>query len=117
MMYVIEPIEPSAENLYQGLNIDLEIGDETKRVCLDLLYMEKIDKWVMTLSDLQTKEVYFRNVPLLASYKEINDLWKPFSYKNIGMFYCTPRTESHSTEDPSKDNLSEFYLIWGDGLE
>ena len=117
MKLLVEPIEPSCENLYQGLNMNLPIGNDTKRVSLDLIYMEEIDRWVMSLFDLQTNEVYFRSVPLVASYNVINDLWKPFAYKGIGVFYCIPKTDSPSTENPSKDNLSEFYMIWGDTLE
>lgn len=111
----ITPIEDSS---YQAITMDFQIGDKTKRVSLELRYLEKVDAWFMSLFDLQTEEAYFRNVPLLASYgDEWNNLWKPFAYKNIGVFACVPKTDTPSTENPSKNNLNEFWLIWGDGLE
>ena len=111
-------IKPIEDSLYQAVMIDLQIGKNTKRVSLELRYMEKANVWFMSLFDLQTEEAYFRNIPLLASYGDRwNNLWKPFAYKNIGVFVCVPKTDSPSTENPSKSNLGEFWLIWGDGLE
>lgn len=113
---LIEPITPVDENLWQIINFEARFGEQAKRVSLELMYAEEPDVWYMTLKDLQTDAVYFRMVPLLASYGEINNLWEPFRYKEIGIFYCVPKSDNPSTENPSKDTLDEFYLIWGDGL-
>lgn len=110
-LYQITPIEDSQ---HQSLSMDLQVGKETLRVELELIYMEKTDLWYMNLTDLQTEQSYLRMVPLLASYGEINNLWKPFAHKNIGMLYCYPATDEPSTQNPSKDNLNEFVIVWGD---
>jgi len=113
-MIQIEPIEDS---LYQSIIVTLPIGDEGVRVDFELRYMEKTDLWYMTVTDLQTKESYLRYVPLIASYNgKLNNLWLPFSHKRIGDLVCVPLSDNPSTENPSKDNLSEFAIVWGDDL-
>jgi len=110
-------VEPIEDSLYQAITMNLQIGEDTKRVSLELRYMEKTDLWYMSLYDLQTDEIYLSYVPLLASYGgKYNNLWKPFSYKEIGFLVCYPKSDSPTTENPSKDNLSEFEIVWGDGL-
>lgn len=115
MNYMV--VEPLEDSLYQGITLDLKIEKETKRVSLDLIYLEETDRWYVSLIDFQTNNAYLRNVPLLSSsIKNPNNLWLPFKHKRIGSLYCFPASDNTSTENPSKDNLSEFVIVWSDGI-
>lgn len=98
--------------------MNLDIGKDSKRVALELRYEEITDRWYMTLTDIQTEECYFSMIPLLASYNnKMNNLWEPFAYKGIGILWCFPKNDNPSSENPSRNNINEFWIIWGDGLE
>jgi len=109
-------ITPIKDSLNQVITLNLEIGKETKRVRLSLIYQEKTNLWYMSLSDVQTEEEYLSNVPLLSSGTNANNLWEPFYYKRVGLLFCYPKSDSPSTPNPSKDNLDEFYIVWSDGI-
>ena len=57
---------------------------------------------------------------IICSYEEINDLLFPFRFlfqgSGIGSLFCLKATESPSSQNPSRGNLNEFQLIWGDIL-
>jgi hypothetical protein len=110
-------IIPSNEDEYQLITLSLPLQKETKRVNFTLRYLEKIDRWVVSMADVQTNEVYFLNVPLVAmNVNWANNLLAPHAYKRIGELYCIPVSESVSTENPSRNNLNKFWIIWGDGV-
>ena len=110
-------ITPIKDSLYQDLTLNLTIGKETKRVILELRYLEKTDRWYVSMFDAQRDHTYFMNIPLLAStLVKVNDLFAPFSHKRIGMLGCFPNTDNVTTENPSKDNLSDFIIVCSDGI-
>ena len=110
-------INPDPQYTDQSIIMNLTVWGTTKRVALDFKYLEKTDKWYVSLTDVQTSEVYLMNVPVLCSYGDIaNNLWEPYWSKGIGMFCCFPNVAAPSTVDPSKDNLNEFLFVWGDGV-
>ena len=109
-------ITPDYKSTYQDIIINLPIANQAKRVIIELRYLEKTDLWYVSLFDVQKTKSYLLNVPLLAStYNGVNDLWAPFKYKRVGIFACFPRTENVRTKNPSKDNLSDFIIVWSDG--
>ena len=110
-------VTPDPAYTEQSIFINLTMKGITKRVILDLRYIDKTDRWYMSLKDVQTAEVYFTNVPVLCSYGDVaNNLWEPYWSKGIGMFCCFPNVSNPTTVDPSKDNLNEFLFVWGDGV-
>lgn len=111
-------ITPLEDATYQALSLNLPIRGSVKRVSLELKYEEKPDRWYMSMYDLQTNEVYFLHIPLLSTgnAEHANNLFLPFSYKDIGALACFPKSDNVETENPSKDNLKDFYIIWGDGV-
>lgn len=113
---MIKQIVPIKDSLYQDLTLNLPIGKENLRVVLELRYLEKTDRWYMSLFDVQRNHTYLLNVPLLSSIAGgPNNLWEPFAHKFIGRIYCFPSSDNLKTENPSKENLSEFIILWSDG--
>lgn len=105
-------ITPIKDSTNQSLTLTLEMGEVAKRVNLLLEFKGK--RWYMSLSDVQTGEIYFTFVPLVAtSVEEANNLWFPFWYKDVGMFFCIPIGDE--VKDPAEDNLDQYYLVWSDG--
>ena len=72
------------------------------------------------IADAITGQVYVPNIPVICSWEEINDLLFPFRFlfqgSGIGSLFCLKATESPSSQNPGRMNLSEFQLIWGDIL-
>ena len=111
-------INPIKDSTYQSITLTLSVKGATKRVNLELKYEDKTDRWYMSLFDIQTGETYFLHIPLLSSPDDsFNDLFLPFRYKNIGFLVCFPKSSNVETENPSKDNLNDFYIIWGDEFD
>ena len=85
---------------------------------VDLRYLSAPDLWVLSISDAVTARVYVNRIPVICSHEELNDLLFPFRYlfqgAGIGSFFCLKATDRPSTPDPSRHNLNEFLLLWGD---
>ena len=110
-------IIPQSDSLYQDIVLNLTIGKDTVRVIFELRYLEKTDRWYMSLFDMQKTKNYLLNVPLLSSKPgTMNNLWEPFTHKRLGILACYPGSDNVSTENPSKDNINEFIIVWSDGI-
>ena len=85
---------------------------------VELRWLPGAGHWVFSISDAITGQVYVPNVPIICSYEEINDLLFPFRFlfqgNGIGSLFCVKAVDKPATPDPVKENLHEFYLIWGD---
>ena len=111
----IMQIEVNPESLWQSQTLILP-GKETMRVNFELRYLPKTDLWYMSMTDVQSGKSYFRYVPLLATRSDYpTSLVEPFWHEGIGVILCLPLTDNPTTENPSKDNLNEFAIVWGDG--
>lgn len=111
---IILDIDPAITD--QSILITLTINDIAKFVRFDVTYHAATKKWYVSLYDMQEEVFYCTNVPLVASYTYVNDLFGPFSYKEIGMLVCVPSVDNPSTTDPSEGNLKDFNLIWGEEI-
>ena len=87
---------------------------------VDLQYLPAPDLWILSIADAITGQAYVPNIPVICSWEEINDLLFPFRFlfqgSGIGSLFCLKATESPSSQNPSRGNLNEFQLIWGDIL-
>ena len=84
---------------------------------VELRYFPLPDKWILSISDVITGQVYVNQIPVICSYGQVNDLLFPFRHlfqgNGIGSLFCLKAVEKPSTQDPSEKNLEEFNIFWG----
>ncbi len=100
----------------QAIITSIEVKGNAKRVRFEFDYMEKPNKWFMSIYNTQSGESYVLNVPLVASYYAKNNLLAPYAYKDIGEVVCVPVVDEPSSVDPEGENLGEFAVIWGEEI-
>ena len=63
-------------------------------------------------------DLLINQIPLVCSYGEVNDLFRPFRHiregQGLGSLFVIRDTDEPSTPDPAKGNLTEFNILWGD---
>ena len=84
---------------------------------VELRYFPLPDKWILSISDIITGQVYVNQIPVICSYGQVNDLLFPFRHlfqgNGIGSLFCLKKVEKPSTQDPSENNWDEFMVLWG----
>ena len=84
---------------------------------VELRYFPLPDKWILSISDTITGQVYVNQIPVICSYGQVNDLLRPFRHlfrgNGIGSLFCLKAVEKPTTQDPSEKNWDEFQLFWG----
>ena len=84
---------------------------------VELRYFSLPDKWILSISDTITGQVYVNQIPVICSYGQVNDLLWPFRHlfrgNGIGSLFCLKAVENPSTQDPSEKNWDEFMILWG----
>ena len=85
---------------------------------VELRYFPLPDKWILSISDTITGQVYVNQIPVICSYGKVNDLLWPFRHlfrgNGIGSLFCLKAVEKPSTQDPSEKNWDEFMILFGD---
>ena len=84
---------------------------------VELRYFPLPDKWILSISDTITGQVYVNQIPVICSYGQVNDLLRPFRHlfrgNGIGSLFCLKAVEKPTTQDPSEKNWDEFQLLSG----
>jgi len=106
-------IIPDKELLWQQQIINITPSGSSKRVILQLRYIERNDLWYIFLYDGQTGNPICTFVPVIVSGDKMVNLLAPFEHKNIGYMFCVSTVDDPSTENPSKSNWDDFALYWG----
>lgn len=100
----------------QSFLLSIVLFGESRTLKVELSFREICNYWTMSLTDWITKEVLFRNIPLVTG-KKINgagNCLSQFAYKKIGKFGICPVTEE-STDYPDSENLqTKFMMFWSD---
>jgi hypothetical protein len=105
------------KSLYQRQIINLPIENISKRVVFELRYLYATDKWYFSFFDAQSGNPLCTYVPLVASYEYMDNLLEPFTHKRIGWLVCFPVVDEPTSVNPTKNNLAEFAIVWGDTLD
>ena len=73
---------------------------------------------MISVWDNSSGELLINQIPLICSYREVNDLFLPFRHlregQGMGSLFVIRDTDEPATSDPSKGNLTEFSVLWGD---
>ena len=114
-MYYILPV---TEDPRQVFTADLTIDGEPFHARVEIRYLPAPDGWVISVWDNSSGELLINQIPLICSYGEVNDLFRPFRHlregQGMGSLFVIRDTDEPSTPDPAEGNLTEFSVLWGD---
>ena len=109
---------PLTNDSRQVFTVDVVIDGTAIHARVEIRYMSAIDQWVISIWNNATSVLLVNQVPLICSYRELNDLLLSFRYirdgAGIGSLFVLRNTDEPSTVNPAKGNLTEFQTIWGD---
>ena len=109
---------PLTNDSRQVFTVDVVIDGIALHARVELRYLSAPDQWVISIWDNATSVLLVNQVPLICSYGELNDLLLPFRYIRdgigVGSLFVLRNTDEPSTENPAKENLTEFQVLWGD---
>lgn len=111
---------PLTNDPRQVFTTDLSPDATPLHARIEIRYLSAPDRWVITIWDNADSTLLVNQVPLVCSCGFPLDLLYPFRHlrngKGIGSLFVIRNTDSPSTPDPAKGNLTEFTLLYGDML-
>ena len=115
LSYIVLPL---TEDPRQVFTTDLTIDGAAFHARIELRYLSAPDKWVISIWDNASSELMVNQIPLICSYDMLNDLLVPFRHlrdgAGIGSLFVLRNTDDESITDPTKGNLTEFTVLFGD---
>ncbi len=109
---------PLTEDSRQVFTLDLQIDGVAFHARVEIRYLTAPDVWVISVWDNSSGELLVNQIPLICSYGLVNDLFWPFRHlrqgQGMGSLFVLRNTDEPSTPNPSKGNLTEFQVLWGD---
>ena len=114
-------ILPITEDPRQVFTLDLTIDREPFHARVEIRYLPAPDCWVISVWDNSSGELMINQIPLICSYGQVNDLFRPFRHlregQGMGSLFVIRDTDEPRTTDPAKGNLTEFKVLLGDTYE
>ena len=111
-------ILPAGKDPWQVFYLPASPDGRAFQAKVELRYFSAPGRWFLSISDAVTGEEYVRQIPLVCSYRTLNDLLFPFRWlfqgSGIGSLFCLKAVDAPSTPDPAERNLDEFLILWGD---
>ena len=113
-------ILPLTDDPRQVFTLDLTIDGIAFHARVEIRHLWAPDGWVISVWDNSTGELLVNQIPLICSYGEINDLFRPFRSlregQGMGSLFVIRNVDEPSTPDPAEGNLTEFKVLFGDTL-
>ena len=105
------------EDPRQVFTLDLSLGGVPFHARTEIRYLPAPDQWVISIWDNSSGELLVNQIPLICSYGEVNDLFRPFRHlregRGMGSLIVLRAVDEPRTENPSAGNLTEFCVLWG----
>lgn len=115
MTYAVLPL---TNDFWQIFTADVIINEEPFHAKIEIRWLPAAGRWFLSVWDHASGELLVNQVPLVCTYGPMNDLMFPFAHvrngKGLGSLFCLRKADSTVAGDPGKDNLDEFYLLFGD---
>ena len=113
-MYYILPLSGDPRQVF---TLDMSIDGVAFHARVEIRYLPAPDVWVISVLDNSSGELLVNQIPLICSYGEVNDLFRPFRHlrngQGMGSLFVIRNTDEPSTPDPAKGNLTEFRVLFG----
>ena len=111
---------PLSEDPRQVFTLDLTLAGVPFHARTEIRYLPAPDLLVISVWDNSSGELLVNQIPLICSYGEVNDLFRPFRHlregRGMGSLIVLRAADEPRTENPSAGNLTELTLICGDAL-
>ena len=109
---------PLTEDPRQVFTLDLALNGDSFHARTEIRYLPAPDGWVISVWDNSSGELLVNQIPLVCSYGEVNDLFRPFrNLRNglgMGSLIVLRAVDEPRTENPAAGNLTEFTVLTGD---
>ena len=96
----------------------MKIDGEAFQARIEIRFLPAPACWVISVWDNAAGELLVNQIPLVCSYGEINDLFRPFRFLRnglgLGSLFMIRNTDEPRTQDPAEGNLTEFRILMGD---
>ena len=113
-MYYILPITSAPRQVF---TLDLEIDGDPFHARVEIRYLPAPDCWVISHWDNSSGELLVNQVPLICSYGQVNDLFRPFRHlrdgRGLGSLLVIRDPKEPSAPDPAEGNLTVFRILFG----
>ena len=117
-MHFLYYILPITEDSRQVFTLDLSIDGISFHARVEVRYLPAPDCWVISVWDNSSGELLINQIPLICSYGQVNDLFRPFRHlregRGMGSLIVLRAVDEPRTENPSARNLTEFTVVIGD---
>ncbi len=111
---------PATSDPCQMFTLDLDLEGDPFQARIELRYIPATDQWVLSLWDHASGELLVNRIPLICSYSEVNDLFRPFAFarggKGLGSLWVMLAVDEPATPDPAENTLKQFYVLWGNAI-